>query len=183
MPTMMTHAVVGIGAGLIVQGSEMSARFWTMSVLCSIVPDADVLAFRFGIPYSHWLGHRGFFHSIGFALLMGPVVTSAVFPRLGMFSEEWWRLTVYFSLLGASHGLLDACTNGGLGIALLSPFTSHRYFFWFTPIEVAPLGVRAFLSGWGLAVLESELLWVWLPLSLSVAFCRWGLGLRLLPTV
>ncbi|MEW6347846.1 MAG: metal-dependent hydrolase [Thermodesulfobacteriota bacterium] len=183
MPTVITHAVVGVGAGIIVQGTDMSARFWTLSVVCSILPDADVLAFRLGIPYSHWLGHRGFFHSVVFALIKGPVVTSVFFSGLGMFSEKWWRLAVYFSLLGASHGLLDACTNGGLGIALLSPFTNHRYFFWFTPIEVAPLGVRAFLSEWGLAVMMSEFLWVWLPLGLAAVFCRWALELRLLPRV
>jgi inner membrane protein len=160
MPTMITHAVVGIGSGLIAQGSAMSARFRILSVLCSIVPDADVLAFRLGIPYSHWLGHRGFFHSIAFALLMGPLLTSVFFPRLGWFSGGWWRLAVCFSALGVSHGLLDACTNGGLGIALLSPITNQRYFFLFRPIEVAPLGIRAFLSEWGIAVMESELLWV-----------------------
>ncbi|MFN6192326.1 MAG: hypothetical protein ACK52I_02380 [Pseudomonadota bacterium] len=31
------------------------------------------------------------------------------------------------------------------------------------PIEVAPLGIRAFFSQWGLEVLASELVWLWLP--------------------
>ena len=31
------------------------------------------------------------------------------------------------------------------------------------PIEVAPLGIRAFFSQWGLDVLASELVWLWLP--------------------
>jgi inner membrane protein len=29
----------------------------------------------------------------------------------------------------ASHGVLDALTNGGHGIAFFSPFLNERYFF------------------------------------------------------
>ena len=75
-------------------------------------------------------------------------------------------------LLTASHGILDAFTNGGLGVALLSPFDNGRYFFPWTPIEVSPIGVRAFFSAWGLGVLKSELLWVWLPLGIGVLLSR-----------
>jgi inner membrane protein len=70
-------------------------------------------------------------------------------------------LFLFFAM--ASHGLLDACTNGGSGIALLWPFTDTRYFAPFTPIEVSPIGLARFLSTRGAAVMASELLWVWLP--------------------
>jgi inner membrane protein len=73
------------------------------------------------------------------------------------------RLWTYLFLAAASHGILDAMTDGGLGIALLAPFDDTRYFFPFRPIEVSPINIRRFLSGRGLAVLASELLWVWLP--------------------
>ena len=68
--------------------------------------------------------------------------------------------------------MLDAFTNGGLGVALLSPFDDTRYFFPFRPIEVSPLSVRAFFSAHGLAILRSELVWVWAPCALlaCVAF-------------
>ena len=64
----------------------------------------------------------------------------------------------------ASHGLLDAMTNGGKGIALLAPFDQTRYFSPWTPIKVAPLSVKAFFGPWGWAVIKSEFLWVWLPM-------------------
>ena len=35
------------------------------------LPDADVIGFRFGISYADAFGHRGFSHSLAFALLMG----------------------------------------------------------------------------------------------------------------
>jgi inner membrane protein len=68
--------------------------------------------------------------------------------------------------VAASHGVLDAFTNGGLGIAFLWPWSAHRYFFPIQMIEVSPLGLRPFLSAWGLNVLLSELLWVWIPCTL-----------------
>ena len=73
---------------------------------------------------------------------------------------------IFFFLLTASHGILDALTNGGLGIAIFSPFSNERYFFPWTPITVSPIGVAGFLSKRGWLVLKSELLWVWLPASL-----------------
>ncbi|NIM77978.1 MAG: hypothetical protein GTO20_04240 [Candidatus Aminicenantes bacterium] len=60
---------------------------------------------------------------------------------------------LYFFLLTASHGVLDAFTNGGLGIALLSPFDTTRHFSPWQPIEVAPIGIWAFFSDWGVKVM------------------------------
>jgi len=37
---------------------------------------------------------------------------------------------------------------------------------------VSPLGISAFLTGRGLAVIESELLWVWLP-STAIGLALW----------
>tara|TARA_Y100000780_G_C13480407_1_gene338286 strand:- start:227 stop:469 length:243 start_codon:yes stop_codon:yes gene_type:complete len=54
-------------------------------------------------------------------------------------------------------------TNGGLGVALFWPYDNDRYFFPFRPIQVSPIGVKAFFSERGLKVLSSELLWVFLP--------------------
>ena len=66
----------------------------------------------------------------------------------------------------ASHGLLDALTNGGLGVAFLSPLSNQRYFLPWRPIAVSPLDVALFCSAWGLRALRSEALCVWLPCAL-----------------
>jgi inner membrane protein len=74
----------------------------------------------------------------------------------------------------ASHGLLDALTNGGLGVALLAPLDNSRYFFPVTPIQVSPIGIRSFLRDGGFSVLASEVPWVWLPsLVLAAAALGW----------
>ena len=85
-----------------------------------------------------------------------------------MFSKQWFFYLIFFFLLSASHGLLDAFTNGGLGIPLLFPLDQTRYFFPWRPIMVSPIGVIPFFSKWGLAVIKSELGWVWLPSLLMV---------------
>jgi inner membrane protein len=76
----------------------------------------------------------------------------------------------------ASHGLLDALTNGGLGPALLWPFSAERYFAPITPIRVSPIGTN-FFGPRALPVLLSEMKWVWLPTAglamIAVLAFRW----------
>jgi len=172
LPTPLSHALVGLGAGCAVTGRKMPLRFWVLSAVCPILPDLDGIGFHLGIPYGHFFGHRGFLHSLFFALLLSLCAVCVFFRKEGMFSKRWWWLLTYFFFITATHGILDAFTNGGLGIALLSPFTNTRYFFPWTPIEVAPLSVRTFISAWGLRVLVSELLWIWLPLLAVVLISK-----------
>jgi inner membrane protein len=167
VPSVISHAVVAAAAGIAFAPRDLPNHFWFSAIVCSIIPDADIIGFSFGIPYEHFLGHRGFFHSPFFALLIG-IFVCTLFRDEGIFSKQWFFCFVFFFLLSASHGILDAFTNGGLGIALLSPFDNTRYFFPWTPIMVSPIGIKAFFSRWGLIVMKSELLWVWLPSFLIV---------------
>jgi inner membrane protein len=66
-------------------------------------------------------------------------------------------------LATASHGVLDALTDGGPGIAFVVPFDDTRYFLPWQPIRVSPISLERFLSARGLRVLRSEAIWVWLP--------------------
>ncbi len=168
MPSIITHAIVGISSGLAISAGRAPKRFWAMSMICPILPDLDVLTFKLGIPYGNFWGHRGFFHSIFFAVLLGGVISTAFFRKEGIFSKSWLFYFVYFSVVSSTHGILDALTNGGLGIALLSPFDNERYFFWATPISVSPISIKAFFGGKGIAILKNEILWIWLP-SIVVA--------------
>ena len=173
MPTIMTHAVVAVSAGCVFGNAGVSKRLWLLAIIAAVLPDADVIGYQYlYIPYGHVLGHRGFFHSPFCAALFSLVVVSLFFRQEGALSQRWWAYVLFFFVVGASHGLLDAMTNGGRGIALFSPFSNHRYFLPWTPIEVSPLGVRAFLSQRGLTVMKSEILWVWMPV-VSIAIIGW----------
>ena len=172
MPSVISHAVVAVASGISFAPRDVPHHFWTLSLICSVIPDADILAFSFGIPYHHLFGHRGIFHSLFFGLLMGIFIVSVFFRDIELFSRQWFFYFPFFFLLSASHGILDAFTNGGLGIALLSPFDNTRYFSPWRPIVVSPIGVASFLSRWGLVVIKSEILWVWLPSFLMVIVSR-----------
>lgn len=172
MPSIVSHAVVGLTAASVGAAKGMPARFWVLSAVCAMLPDADTLTFKLGIPYAHLLGHRGFFHSLLFALVVGIVTTVVFFGEERPFSPGQLRFAGYFSLVTASHGVLDALTSGGLGVAFFSPFKENRYFFPWTPILVSPLGIKAFFSSWGARVMASEIVWIWAPCLITVVMKR-----------
>jgi inner membrane protein len=150
----------------------MPARFWVLSAVCGVLPDADALGFYLGVPYGSTFGHRGFTHSLLFALIIGLLVTELFFGNAPRFSREWWSLVAFFFVVTASHPLLDMLTNGGLGAAIFSPFDTTRLFFPWRPVQVSPIGVASFFTARGLAVIKSELLWIWLPLTV-VTVATW----------
>ena len=113
MPSYITHALVGAAAGKIHTARKMPLRFWLLSMFCTGIVDLDVIAFNLGIPYESFFGHRGFFHSLFFAVLLALLVVCVFFRDRKLFSRQWWILWLYFSILGATHPLLDALTNGG----------------------------------------------------------------------
>ena len=168
MASTFTHAFVGLAAGKSGFQDKMPFRFWLLGMACSVLPDLDVIAFRLGIPYRHMLGHRGFSHSLLFAAIVGIIVTLLAFREVPRFSGRWWKLAFFFSAVIVSHDMLDAMTNGGYGVGFFIPFDNTRYFLPWRPLVVSPIGVHGFLSRWGWRVVTSELLWVWLPLLLSL---------------
>jgi inner membrane protein len=132
------------------------------------LPDADVIAFSFGIPYGHMLGHRGLTHSLAFAVVLGLVVVVLAFRGVPRFSKVWWGLVLYFAVVTASHGVLDAFTNGGKGVAFFAPFDNARHFFPWQPLRVSPIGVERFFTTRGLETLLSEMKWIWIPSALCI---------------
>jgi inner membrane protein len=162
MASAFSHAVAALSIGSCFYQPQIPKRVWVAGILCSVIPDLDVIGFRFGVHYGDFWGHRGFTHSLLFALLLSgaavAVLSQRSLPSIGRPS-----LFAYLFLATASHGVLDAMTNGGLGVAFFSPFDKSRYFLPWRPIRVSPISVHRFFSGSGYAVLRSELLWIWVP--------------------
>jgi inner membrane protein len=163
MPTILSHAIAAAAVGHAYPGRHLPTRFWVWTAVCSMLPDADVIGFAYGIRYADMLGHRGLSHSFFFAAIVGAIVAALY----GDLRRRLW-LCAYFAAITASHALLDALTDGGLGVALFAPFSNERYFFPWRPIEVSPIGAR-FFSRRGVSVLMSELQWIWIPSAALVA--------------
>jgi len=169
MPSLITHAVTGLAAGKLATSKPLPRRFWALSIGCTLLPDLDGIGLFLGIPYGHFLGHRGFMHSPFFALLVGLAIPAIYRTESQALTKKRWLATTYFTLLTASHGILDGLTNGGLGIAFYSPLSNERYFLPWRPLEVSPLGIIPFFTKWGYWVLRSEVIWIWFPLAVALA--------------
>ena len=167
MPTVMTHAVVGMAAGALTPFTKRPA-FWIASALLPVLPDLDVVGLPLGVPFLSMWGHRGITHSLAAAVVLGVIVARLTTRTPG---ERTLPLAVYFTLITASHGVLDALTTGGPGVAFLAPFDATRYFFPWRPIPVSPLAAH-FFSAWGWHVFRAELVMVWLPAALVVIVAR-----------
>lgn len=163
MPTVFSHPAPVLALAAMLGRGLLPPRMLLFGVFCAVLPDADVIAFKFGISYAHILGHRGFSHSLLFALLMG--AAGGLFAPCLRGGRLMGFCTGFFAV--ASHILLDAMTNGGLGVAAFWPLDPARHFWDRRPIRVSPFGLRALLTQRGLGVFLSELRWVWLPCVLG----------------
>lgn len=168
MASLFGHVAASSALGLSFFKDQSGTKALLLAGFCAFAPDLDVLAFRFGIPYDSIWGHRGWTHSLAFALGFGALV-AGLFYRL---DRGWWKTALWFILATASHPLLDMLTTGGRGCALWWPLSDERLFFPVRVIRVSPLGIEAFFSDWGMMVLLSELVWIGIPCLALVGWSR-----------
>lgn len=170
MPTIVSHAAIPFALGVGLGRKRVPTPLLIAAIAASMLPDADVILFRFGATYDSVWSHRGVTHSIAFALLVAAV--AAVFLRRAV---SPLMAFAFIFVATASHGLLDMLTNGGHGVAILWPLSEQRYFFDWRPIQVAPLVTndfgRRFAARAG-ALLRTEGLWIWLPAAIVALALR-----------
>lgn len=161
MPTIFSHALLPLAAAAVLGRRRISVPLALAGAALAVLPDLDVVGFRFGHGYASDWGHRGLSHSLAFALAVS-----------GLIALVWARarspgafLFLFASMV--SHMLLDLLTDGGQGVMLLWPFSETRWFLPWQPIRVSPIGLR-FFSVRGLETVRSELILIWLP-SLLIA--------------
>lgn len=165
MPTIFSHIALPVAARIACGSKRISTSMLLVGMLATIVPDFDSLAFKFGIAYGSMEGHRGYSHTLGFALALG---------WCGVLLAKRWHCAPYKAYLWImlctfSHPLADCFTNGGVPIPLFWPFSENRFVSPWRPIEVSPIGA-GFFSARGAQVLLNELETLWLPLiSLAIA--------------
>ena len=143
MASLISHAVAALGIGALFARPQVPKRVWAVGAICSMLPDMDVIGFSFGVRYGDFWGHRGFTHSLFFAAMLAILVAAVGFSR-GSPGLNRISLWLYFFLATASHGVLDAMTDGGLGVAFFSPFDNTRHFFPWRPILVSPISLTRF---------------------------------------
>lgn len=167
MASAFSHVVVPVVLYAVFKRDTISFRLFMLAAVLSILPDIDVIAFNLGIPYASPWGHRGFTHSIAFALILS--IFFAFFKNKIIARPITIFIVCFIACV--SHAVLDAMTNGGLGVAFFWPFSHERIFFPFRPIEVSPIGVSSFFSERGIKVILSEIKWVLAPGLTFAAIC------------
>ena len=169
MASPLTHAIV---AASLAVGWRLPRRLLLVGAACAVLPDVDAAGYWLGVPYGSFWGHRGFTHSIVFA-----VAVSGLCARWGHQTDvPALRVWIYCFVAMLSHGILDAMTDGGLGVAFFSPLDHSRYFFPIRPIHVSSMSLRDLLGPHGLDVLANECLWVWIPCAVATTLLWWFSG-------
>lgn len=174
MPTPVTHGVVGIiCTGAVPQGVS-KGRCAVVFATISMLPDLDLLGMLMGV---HWLGtfgHRGITHSLLAAIGLG------VMGAMAIRGVSEWEPGVQIRVVGlsvcvaASHGILDASTNLGVGVGLFMPLSDARVL-----LPVRPILVATSEMGLGETVLRmmgAEVISIWLPLIIGLLCLRSVLG-------
>jgi len=166
MPSIPTHLLVGAALGqAAAQPMRSDWRFWTAALVCSALPDVDVIDSRLTCNMG-FVGHRGMTHSILFAALV------ELRPRC--FSVEAER-----SFCGMLLCCFDDCVSWFSGCndkrrsgnCVLLAVRSDAILFPWKPILVSADWTRAISSQRGAAVLGSEIIYVWLPaLAIGLRF-------------
>src|SRR5262245_50532407 len=128
MASLITHFITGAAIALpALESRSIHALMPRPAILLSAglmasVPDLDTLAMRvFAIPYGSVFGHRGFFHSPFFLILLSAALAGAVASGHSRRTVTW--VTVMWAGAAVTHPLLDALTDGGSGVMLLLPFS------------------------------------------------------------
>ena len=179
MPSLLGHAAAGLAITSAFHRDRLPKRTWVLAAFCAVAPDLDWFVSLLNLHRGHVLNHRGAAHSLFAALLVAAAVYFLGFRKDQRRGAVWLCLTV----AALSHGLLDACTAGGVGVALFMPFSETRWACIWQPGQVAPLPygrehVSTFLDS-----LWNEAFWIGLPALAVSGWSRLARQVRIRPAL
>lgn len=166
------HFAPAVALAMVAGPRTVGWRLTWLGALCAVVPDADFLlvAWRFD-SYSGTYGHRGFTHSLGFALAVG--ILAFLWPRP---APTGWRrrggVGLYLALCTASHPLLDGLIDVGICNAWWWPLDGARHCLVWRPVPMRGVAL------WGAERLGIEALWFGAPLMLLANGGMWVRAIR-----
>lgn len=123
----LTHFALGACIGEAMIGHKAGKKGMLIGALAQSLPDIDFLASFFTSTSQNLLAHRGFTHSILFALVFTPII-SLIFDHWGKpLNVSFKRWMVFFAVQSFVHVFIDAFNNYGVG--WLEPFNHIRVSF------------------------------------------------------
>jgi LexA-binding, inner membrane-associated putative hydrolase len=70
IPSMVSHPAVPLALASLLPQALCSPSVLCLGVMCAVLPDLDVVGFRFGVSYGHFLAHRALSSSSAFAVFL-----------------------------------------------------------------------------------------------------------------
>jgi inner membrane protein len=123
----ITHAVIGICEGELIAGKQLGKKAMLYGAIANNIPDIDVFSRLWIHMPGSLLAHRGFTHSILFALIFSPVL-AYVFRKIYKNKQaSYLRWLVIFGSGIFTHIFIDAFTTYGTG--WFEPFNHVRVSF------------------------------------------------------
>ncbi len=123
----LTHIALGACIGEAFLGKKLGKRAMLLGAIAQSIPDIDFLASFFIAPPGSLLAHRGFTHSILFAVLISVLMALAAERIHRPHNIRMSRWMLFFTVQVFIHIFIDAFNNYGVG--WFEPFSHYRISF------------------------------------------------------
>ena len=123
----ITQITLGAAVGEATLGKKVGNKAVLWGAIGGTIPDLDVLAGPFMDAVSGIAFHRGFTHSISFALMFAPLFGYLLFKLYRGHEASWWDWTKILFLAVVTHPILDNFTS--YGTQFFWPFSDYRVAF------------------------------------------------------
>lgn len=137
----VTQIVLGAAVAELVAGKQMGNKAAMWGAIAGTIPDLDVFIRAVAHPIDGEHIHRGFSHSILFALMASPIlawITHRLYKR--RYEQRKWMWLFFWSII--THPMLDMFTN--YGTQFFWPFDwriSFNSVFVIDPLYTLPFGI------------------------------------------
>jgi len=166
MATIFSHPIPVLAVAAACGPKYIPPRLAVAMLIASVLPDIDMIGYALDYHYPSHFAHRGFTHSLIFALAVG-LLALATAPHM-----KTKRVIAFFAVLLAtlSHSFLDALGGGWYGVPLFWPFDEARYNLPWPSFISSCLSCwnppRLFSTWWADRFIRIELLTVWTPCAI-----------------
>lgn len=176
----LTQIVLGAAVGEAVAGRKIGAKAALLGAIGGTLPDLDVFLRFFYDPLDAALVHRGFSHSLLFALLAGPIL-GWISHKLSKekFTFKMWALLWFLSIV--THPMLDIFTN--YGTQFFWPFSPRLTFntvFVIDPLYTLPFMFLLIGALFMKRDSQRRRKWNWIGIIYSSTYLLWGVVVKLI---
>jgi inner membrane protein len=175
----LTQIVLGAAVGEAILGKRVGNKAIFYGAIAGTIPDLDVLVSNFTDTVTGIEWHRGFSHSIVFAVLMAPILGYAVSKLERKARANWkhWSWLFFGGLV--THPLLDAFTTWGT--QLFWPFeyrVAIQSIFVIDPLYTVPFLTFVILAMCQSRESSKRRTYNWLGLLVSTAYLLFTVVLK-----